>query len=98
MRGHKMSKKRTSYDSGFKAQIALEAIRGNRTIAEIATDHNVASSLVSKWKSELEGNAANAFGTKSNKAPAEDEQKLYSQIGKLTMEVDYLKKFVDKYR
>ena len=90
--------KRTSYDSSFKAKVALEAIRGNRTVAEIAAEYNVASSLVSKWKSELEGNATNAFGAKVPKTTDESEQKLYSQIGKLTMEVDYLKKFVNKYR
>ncbi len=43
-------------------------------------------------------NYENAFGIKQNKTPEDAEQKLYSQIGKLTMEVDYLKKFVSKYR
>ncbi len=90
--------KKTNYENGFKAKIALEAMRGNRTISEIATEYNVASSLVSKWKSELISNASNAFGIKVSKAPELVEQKLYSQIGKLTMEVDYLKKFVSKYR
>jgi transposase len=89
--------KKTSYDNGFKAKVALEAMRGNMTIAEISTHYNVASSLVSKWKSELIANAANAFGIKVNKSPEEVAHKLYSQIGKLTMEVDYLKKFVSKY-
>jgi len=89
--------KKTSYDNGFKAKVALEAMRGNMTIAEIATHYNVASSLVSKWKSELIANASNAFGAKVVKSPEEVEHKLYSQIGKLTMEVDYLKKFVSKY-
>lgn len=90
--------KRTSYDNSFKAKVALEAIRGNRTIAEIAIEYNVSSSLVSKWKSELESNASTAFGSKSQNNPADDSQKLYSQIGKLNMKVDYLKKFVNKYR
>ncbi|MFN8789272.1 MAG: transposase [Neisseriaceae bacterium] len=90
--------KKTSYDNAFKAKVALEALRGDQTIAEISSHYNVASSLVSKWKSELVSNAANAFGVKSAKSPEESEQKLYSQIGKLTMEVDYLKKFVSKYR
>jgi putative transposase len=89
--------KKTSYDNGFKAKVALEAMRGNMTVAEIATHYNVASSLVSKWKSELIANASNAFGIKTIKSPEEIEHKLYSQIGKLTMEVDYLKKFVSKY-
>ena len=90
--------KKTSYDNAFKAKVTLEAMRGNRTVAEIATEYNVASSLVSKWKSELVYNADYAFGVKAQKTPEEAEQKLYSQIGKLTMEVDYLKKFVSKYR
>ena len=90
--------KKTSYESAFKAKVALEALRGDRTVTEIATHYNVASSLVSKWKSELLSNAANVFSVKSNKTPEESEQKLYSQIGKLTMEVDYLKKFLSKYR
>jgi transposase-like protein len=92
-----MSKK-TNYDNRFKAKVALEAVRGNRTLTEIANEYNVATSLVSKWKSELETNAGASFGNKAQKSPEETEQKLYQQIGKLTMEVDYLKKFVSKYR
>jgi len=90
--------KKTSYDNSFKAKVALEALRGDKTVAEIANEYSVASSLVSKWKTELVNNAGQAFGVKSNKTPEEKEQKLYSQIGKLTMEVDFLKKFVSKYR
>ena len=77
--------KKTNYENGFKAKIALEAMRGNRTISEIATEYNVASSLVSKWKNELISNAANAFGIKAPKDHEIVEQKLYSQIGKLAM-------------
>jgi len=90
--------KRTNYDAGFKAKVALEAVRGDKTIAELSVEYNVASSLVSKWKSELLANASHAFGIPKQKSPDEVEHKLYQQIGKLTMEVDYLKKFVAKYR
>jgi putative transposase len=90
--------KKTSYDNAFKAKVALEAIRGEKTIAEIAAEYSVASSLVSKWKSELLANASQAFGGGKQKSPEEVEHKLYQQIGKLTMEVDYLKKFAAKYR
>ncbi|MBP7847518.1 MAG: transposase [Burkholderiales bacterium] len=89
---------KTTYENGFKAKVALEAVRGDKTIGEIATEYNVASSLVSKWKSELLANASAAFGAPKQKSPEESEHKLYQQIGKLTMEVDYLKKFVSKYR
>ncbi len=90
--------KRTNYDAGFKAKVALEALRGDKTIAELEIEYNVASSLVSKWQGELLANASTAFGVTKQKTPEESEHKLYQQIGKLTMEVDYLKKFVAKYR
>jgi putative transposase len=68
--------KKTNYDNSFKAKVALEAIRGDKTIAEIAAEYSVASSLVSKWKSELLSNASQAFGNKQ-KSPEEVEHKLY---------------------
>ena len=91
--------KKVSYDNVFKAKVALDAIRGDKTIAEIAAFYNVASCLVSKWKAALLANAAVAFSDKVQTMTTNDnEHKLYQQIGKLTMEVDYLKKFVSKYR
>ena len=90
--------KRTNYDAVFKAKVVLEAVRGDKTISELSIEYNVASRLVSKWKSELLANTSNAFGVTKQKSLEETEHKLYQQIGKLTMEVDYLKKFVAKYR
>jgi transposase len=98
-----MSKK-TSYDNIFKGKVALDAVKGEKTLNEIAVEYNVSMSLVSKWKRELLSNVGKAFGVgNSNKqqnsnAGSANEEKLYKQIGKLTMEVDFLKKFVDKYR
>jgi transposase-like protein len=91
--------RKTSYDDSFKAKVALEALKGDKTATEIANEYNVACSLVSKWKSELISNAAATFSKgKSKPTDSVNEQKLYEQIGKLSMEVDYLKKFVTKYR
>lgn len=97
-----MSKK-TSYDNAFKGKVALEAIKGEKTLNEIAVEYSVSMSLVSKWKRELLSNVGNAFGggnanKVNNNGGSANEEKLYKQIGKLTMEVDFLKKFVDKYR
>jgi transposase len=97
-----MSKK-TSYDNVFKGKVALEAIKGEKTLNEIAVEYSVSMSLVSKWKRELLSNVGNAFGVSTankanNNGVSANEEKLYKQIGKLTMEVDFLKKFVDKYR
>lgn len=69
--------KKTTYDNGFKAKVTLEAIRGDKTIAEVAAEFNVASSLVSKWKRELLSNAANVFGAGKTKSSEETEHRLY---------------------
>ena len=98
-----MSKK-TSYDNNFKGKVALDAVKGEKTLQEIAVEYNVSMSLVSKWKRELLSNIGNAFGNgganknQQSGVASANEEKLYKQIGKLTMEVDFLKKFVDKYR
>jgi len=65
----------------LKAKVVLEAVRGEKTIVEIGAEYCVASSLVSKWKSELPANASQAFGTGKQKFPEEVEHKLYQQIG-----------------
>jgi transposase len=83
--------KRSSYENGFKSKVALEAIRGDKTYEELATEYNVAKSLISKWRDELIKNGASIYGKESKSKTQEAvEQKLYQQIGQLTVEVDYL--------
>lgn len=90
--------KRSSYENGFKFKVALEAIRGDKTYEELATEYNVAKSLISKWRDELIKNGASIYGKEAKSKTQEAvEQKLYQQIGQLTVEVDYLKKFLSKY-
>jgi transposase len=86
--------RKTDYDNGFKFKVALEALKGDRTYEEIATEFNVSKSLVSKWSIELKKNGATVY-SKENKSNAQEakEQKLYQQIGQLSMEVEFLKKF-----
>jgi transposase-like protein len=86
--------RKTDYDNGFKFKVALAALKGDRTYEEIATEFNVSKSLVSKWSIELKKNGAAVY-SKENKSNAQEakEQKLYQQIGQLSMEVDFLKKF-----
>ena len=91
--------KKTSYSNEFKSKVALEAIKSDKTIAEVVMEYNVASSLISKWKKQLLDNASTAFAL-NNKSQTVDnkEKQLYEQIGKLSMEVSYLKKFVNGCR
>src|SRR4051794_24542566 len=90
-----MSRKRKSYSSSFKAQVALAALKGDRTANELAAQHAVHPTLVSNWKkAPLEG-APPLFaeGGKPAKGQAQpDPAELFEQIGRLKMEVEWLKK------
>lgn len=89
-------KKRTHYSSEFKAKVAIEALRGEKTIQEIAHIYEVHPNQVSNWKKELLDGASATFEKKRNvKKDNESEEKIDSlcnQIGKLQVEKEYLKK------
>jgi len=81
-----------------KARLVLEALRGERTINEIASEHNIHPNMLSKWKRDAETNLYTLFqdnSSKERKAMKErdaDLEKLYAQIGKLTTQNEWLKK------
>ena len=90
-----MGSMRRRYDASFKAKVALEAIKGERTIAEIASESGVHPNQIAKWKKQLLEEAPEIFsrGRKKGKRKTEDlESELYQQIGKLKVELDWLKK------
>ena len=89
------SKKRRSHTAEFKAKVGLEAVRGVKTVSEIAQAYSVHPQLVGQWKKEILESAGALFETKRGPKPAEDksdEDRLYGEIGRLKMEVDWLKK------
>ena len=89
-----MSKERKRYSSGFKAKVALEAIRNESTTAEIAKKYGVHPTMVSGWKRALLDGAADIFdkGQKSKKQSDVQADELYRQIGQLKVERDFLSK------
>ena len=89
-----MSRKRRSFGAAFKAKVALAACRGEKTTAQLAAEYAVHASQVTAWKKQLLEGAAGLFedGRGQRGAEALHEEELYEQIGRLKMEVEWLKK------
>lgn len=88
-----------TYGSKFKSQIALEAIRGDKTIAEIAGEYNIHPNLVSQWKKKLMKGSADLFATKKEKQAQSQypEEELLRKFGQLNVENDFLRKKYSDY-
>ncbi len=90
-----MTKKRKKYSSQFKFKVALEAVKGQRTINEIASSNNIHPNQVSTWKKQLLVEGLTVFGQQTAKKLQEQtarEAELFEQIGRLKMELEWLKK------
>jgi putative transposase len=89
-----MSRKRRSFGGAFKAKVALAACRGEKTTAQLASEYGVHAGQVAAWKKQLLEGAAGLFedGRGRRAEEATHEEELYEQIGRLKMEVEWLKK------
>ena len=84
---------RRNHTPAFKAKVALAAIKGDRTLSQLAEQFDVHPNQVTSWKAQLEGGAANVFGAGSGNGtapPAVDVKSLHAKIGELTLENDFL--------
>ena len=84
---------RRNHSATFKAKVALAAIKGERTIAQLADQFDVHPNQITAWKTQLEGGAADVFVAGSGAAPAAppvDVKALHAKIGELTLENDFL--------
>lgn len=89
--------KRRQFNANFKFQIALEAVKGLQTINEVASHYEVHPTQVKQWKKELQEHGSEIFSEKRAKdqaAQSEVEASLYEQIGRLRVELEWLKKKV----
>ena len=90
---HKTKRKR--YAAEFKAKVALEAIKGEQTLAELAARYNLHPNMITNWKRQAIDNMAEAFSSKADRAKELDEAQLkdlHAKIGQLTIERDFLAK------
>lgn len=90
-----MSQKRRNHSAQEKFKIALEAAKGEKTISQIASRYNVHPTQVRKWKKQLLKSGPTVFGTNQARQAKEQsakEAELYEQIGRLKMELEWLKK------
>jgi transposase len=86
-------RKRKIFTCAQKAKVALDAVKGMKTLNEIAQEHGVHPNQVSQWKKELLANAGSLFEGKRGPKPADaqsDPGRLYAKIGQLNMELDWL--------
>jgi transposase len=90
-----MSRTRKRYGAEFKAKVALEAIRGELTLAELAGRHGVHPTLIAAWKRQAIEGMAGTFSGKAEAVQAASEAdiaKLHAKIGQLVVERDFLSK------
>ncbi|GAB1482721.1 hypothetical protein MASR2M78_15370 [Treponema sp.] len=91
---------RKKYDKAFKSKVAIEALRGEKTLQELSVSYQVHPNMIAQWKRELIASAEMIFEKKGKEQKKEHEHEvkvdsLYKQIGLLQVEKEFLKK---KYR
>ena len=94
-------RQRRNHTPAFKAKVALAAIKGDRTLVELAEQFDVHPNQITSWKAQLEGGAADVFGPGSGNGaahPAVDVKSLHAKIGELTLENDLYERSPVKWR
>jgi transposase-like protein len=86
-------KSKRKFTSAFKAKVAIEAIKEQSSLSELSSRYELEVSQISKWKKEFLEKSSMVFELETPKKTTEKEaKKLYEQIGRLNMQVEYLKK------
>jgi len=90
-----LTKKRRQYSNDFKCKIALEAVKGVKTVSQVAAEHNLHPTQIGTWKKQLLQQGSTVFTRPNDRQQREQqdrEAELYEQIGRLKMELEWLKK------
>jgi transposase-like protein len=95
------SMKRKQHSTQFKAKVALEALKGQSTLNELASKYEVHPAQITRWKQQLEEGGQEIFANGHQRRAREDEElqaRLYQEIGQLKVELDWLKSKVSPLR
>lgn len=90
-----MGDTRKRYNAAFKARVALEAVKGEKTIAQLSSEYGVHGNQIRQWRRQLLEELPHIFSDRRRKSEKEGEEltsELYKQIGQLKVELDWLKK------
>ena len=92
-----MKRKRRNHSSIFKAKVALAALKGDKTLSELAAEFSVHPNQITKWKQQLASQASEVFDHIAGKTEAKANiEQLHNKIGRLTMENDFLSKALSR--
>ena len=92
-----MKKERRKFSASFKAKVAIEAIKEQQTIQELAVKYELHPTQINTWKREFLDKAESVFTTEKSAVKDDSKEKeLYSKIGELQIQVDFLKKVLGK--
>ena len=95
-----MVKKRRRHSAAYKLRIVLEAVEGNKTIGQLAREHEIHANLIRAWKRQLLEDGPSVFASNSERKQREQEAqeaRLHEQIGRLKVELEWLKDKVAPY-
>jgi len=86
---------RRNHTAVFKAKVALAAVKGEKTLAELSEQFDIHPNQITQWKSQLQKGAAGVFGeARADQAAPVDLKALHAKIGELTLENDFLERFL----
>ena len=83
-------RQRPAHFATFKAQVAVAALRGDKTVAELAEKFEIHPNQIAAWKAQLLERSSEVFGEKADGTPAPNIEKMEAKIGRLTLENDFL--------
>ena len=89
-------RKRRNHSPAFKAQVAIAALKGDKTLSELAQQFDVHPNQITDWKTQLMEHSAHVFGETNSKAVEPDLKTLHAKIGQLTLENDFLEHALTK--